>query len=79
MKRLFCVICRNYRKFEKPKIPYLSEKAPVLSIISSKCKNKDENISKGEESTEILKILGLMSNIKEYQKIHNYVRRKHES
>ena len=24
MKKLFCVICSKYRKFEKPKISYLS-------------------------------------------------------
>ena len=50
MKKLYCVICSNYRKFEKPKIPYLSEKALVLSIIWRKWKNEDENISKEEES-----------------------------
>ena len=32
MKKLYCVICRKYRKFEKPKISYLSEKTLVLSI-----------------------------------------------
>ena len=34
MKKLYCVICRKYRKFEKPKISYLLEKI-VLSIICS--------------------------------------------
>ena len=36
MKKLYCVICGNYRKIEKPKISYLLEKALVLSIICSK-------------------------------------------
>ena len=40
MKKLYCIICGKYRKFEKPKISYLLEKILVLSIISSKCKNK---------------------------------------
>ena len=40
MKILYCVICGKYRKFEKPKISYLVEKALVLSIICSKCNNK---------------------------------------
>ena len=26
MKKLYCVICGKYRKFEKPKISYLLEK-----------------------------------------------------
>ena len=64
MKKFYCVICGKYRKLEKPKISYLLEKTLVLSIICSKCKNEDE---KEEESIEILKILGLINNIEEYQ------------
>ena len=63
MKKLYCVICGKYRKFEKPKISYLLEKTLVLSIICSKCKNEDEKLFKEEESIEILKILGLIENI----------------
>ena len=40
-----------------------SKKAIVLSIVCSKCGNKDENIFKEEKSKEILKILGLIKNI----------------
>ena len=69
MKKLYCVICSKCRKFEKPKISYLSEKALVLSIICSKCKNEDEKILKEEESTEILKFLGLINYIEQHQKI----------
>ena len=60
------------RKFEKPKISYLLEKTLVLSIICSMCKNEDEKIS-----NEILKYLGLINNIEEYQKIWNNAWRKH--
>ena len=63
MKKLYCIICGKYKKFEKPKISYLLEKTLVLSIICSKCKNEDEKVFKEEESTEILKILGLIENI----------------
>ena len=42
---------------------YFLEKALVLSVICSKCKNKDENIFKEGESIEILKILGLIKTI----------------
>ena len=41
MKKLCCVICSKYRKFEKPKISYLLQKALVLLIICSKY--EDEN------------------------------------
>ena len=67
MKKLYYVICNKYRKFEKPKISYVSEKTLVLSIIYSKCKNEDEKIFEKEESIERLKILGLINNIEEYQ------------
>ena len=42
MKKLHCVICGKYRKFEKPNISYILEKTLVLSIICSKCINEDE-------------------------------------
>ena len=48
MKKLCCVICGTYRKFEKPKISHLLEKTLVLSIICSKCRNEDEKLFKGE-------------------------------
>ena len=54
MKKLYCVICGKYRKFENPKMSYISY---------SKCKIEDEKILKEEESIEILKILGLIENI----------------
>ena len=63
MKKLYCLICGKYRKLEKSKISYFLEKTLVLSIICSKCKNEDEKIFKEEESSEILKILGLIENI----------------
>ena len=63
MKKLYYFICRSYRKFEKPKISYLLEKALVLSIICIKCKDEDEKIFKEKYSIEILKILGLIENI----------------
>ena len=63
MKKICCIICGKYRKFEKPKISYLLEKTLVLSIICSKCKNEDEQLFKEEESIEILKIIGLIENI----------------
>ena len=63
MEKLRCDICGKYRKFEKPKISYVLERALFLSIICSKCKNEDEKIFKEEDSIQILKILGLIKNI----------------
>ena len=63
MKKLYCVICGEYRKFKKPKTSYLLEKTLVLSIICSKCKNKDVKLFKEKKIIEILKILGLIENI----------------
>ena len=47
---------------------YLLEKALALCIIFSKCKNEDEKIFKEKESIKILKILGSINNIEEYEK-----------
>ena len=63
MKKIYCVICSKYRKFEKSKISYLLEKTLVLSIICCKCKNEDEKLFKDEESIEISKFFGLIKNI----------------
>ena len=53
MKKIYCVICGKYKKFEKPKISYLLEKTLFLSIICSKCKTEEEKIFKEEESIEM--------------------------
>ena len=49
MKKLYCLICGKYRKFEKPEISYLLEKPLVISIMCSKWKNEDEKLFKEEE------------------------------
>ena len=64
MKKLYCVICGKYRKFEKPKISYLLEKTLFLSIVCSKCKNEDEQLFTKKKSIKILQIRGLIVNIK---------------
>ena len=63
MKKLNCVICGRYRKFEKPKISYILEKTLVLYTVFSKRRNEDEKILEEEESFKILKIVGLIENI----------------
>ena len=46
MKKLHCLICHKYRKFEKPKIPYFLGKTLVPAIICSKCKNGVKNLDR---------------------------------
>ena len=65
---MYCVICSKYRTFEKPKISYLIEKTQVLSFYY-KSKIEGEKLLKEEDSIKILKILGLINNIEEYQNI----------
>ena len=60
MKKLYCVICGKYGKFEKPKKSCTFKKTLVYSVVCSKCKNEDQKIFKEEESIEILKILVLI-------------------
>ena len=44
-----------------------------------KCGQEYEKIFKEEESLEILKIIGLINSIEEYQKIYSHVRIKYKS
>ena len=48
-----------------PKISYIFDKILVLSIICSKCGNKNDRISKEEESIKIFQVLDLIK-----QKLH---------
>ena len=70
---MYCNVCNKYRKYQKTKISYIFKKALRLSIVYSKCDHEYEKIFKEEESIEILKIIGLINNIEEYQKIYNHV------
>ena len=68
IKNSILLFCGKYRKLKNPKVSYIFEKILVLSIICSKCGSKDEKIFKEKESLEVLKILGLIIDIKKYQK-----------
>ena len=76
---MYCNTCNKYRKFKKTKISYIFKKNfqcdPIYSIAYSRCGHEYEKIFKEEESIEILKILGLINNIEEYQKIYNNVQK----
>ena len=70
--KIYCNFCNKYRKFKQPKISCIKKKTN-LSIVYSKHGREYKKIFKGEDSIEILKILPLITIIKEYQKIYNYV------
>ena len=57
--KIYCNVCNKYRKSKKTKTSYIFEK--ILSL------------SKEEESVELSKIIGLIINIEENQKINNHV------
>ena len=65
MREIYCT--------KKHKISYICDGTLLLSSICSKCAREDENIFIEEESIEMLKILCLITNIEEYQKIYNHV------
>ena len=69
MRKICCIKCKKYRKFMKPKLSYICHKTLLLSSICNKCWGEDEKVSMEQESTEILKILGLNNNIEKYQNI----------
>ena len=60
MKKIYCIICGKYRKFEKPKVRYILKKKTVLSIICSKCENEDKKVYKEE-------VLSINWDIKNYR------------
>ena len=61
------------KNFVKPKISYICYKTLILSSICNRCGSKDEQMFKQKESIDISKILGLINDIEEYQKIYNHV------
>ena len=69
MKKIYFGVCGKNKKDKNRKISYIFEKKSVLSIICSKCGSKDEKIFKEEQSIKILKILGLINSIEQYQNI----------
>ena len=58
---------------KKPKILYICDKILLLSSICDKCGSEDEVLFKEEDSIEILKVLGLITNVEEYQKIEKSI------
>ena len=71
MREIYCINCEKYKECKKSKISHICDKTLLLSSICKKCRREDEQIFMEEESIKILQILGLITNIEEYQKIYN--------
>ena len=69
----FCIEFINFMLTGNHILSYIFSKKLSLSIVYSKPGHEYEKIFKEEESIEILKILGLINSVEEYQKIYNHV------
>ena len=75
MREIYFIRCKKYKEIKKPKISYICYKTLFLpsTSIYSKFGSEGEQIFMEIESIVILKIIGLINNIDEYQKIYNNV------
>ena len=69
MIKIYCTVSGKYRKFKNPNISYISDKTLSFFNACRECGNENKRVFKEEETTEILKILDLIINVKEYQKM----------
>ena len=69
---MYCNFCNKHRKSKKKLKFHIHFQKTCLSIVYSKFGDEYEKIFKGEESIEILKSLGLISNIEEYKNKYNH-------
>ena len=72
MIKIYCIVCDKYGKFKSPKI-YMFEKSLCLSIIffAVNVVMNRKKLIKQDKSIKILKNLGLITNVEEYQKMQN--------
>ena len=77
--KIYGNVCKKYREFKNPKISYIFRESLDLSIVYDQCGHDYKKILKEEESIEILKSPGLITNIEMYQKMYNHIWRKYKS
>ena len=66
IKETYFINLNKYRKSESLKY-HIFHKTLVYPIISNKCGSKDEKIFKEGKLIQMLKILGFIKNIEEYE------------
>ena len=67
-----CNVCNKCRKLKKNSNIIYLKKTLSLSIVYCKVVMNMKKIFKEVESVELLKILGLINHVEEYQKIYNH-------
>ena len=68
--KTYCNVCNKYGKSTKVKIYNFKKNIQSHSVVYSKYDHEYQKIFKEEDSIEILKILGLITNIEECQKLY---------
>ena len=63
----------NIENLQKLKCQIFFKKTLNLSIVCCKCDHEYKKIWQEEDSTEILRVLDLITNIEEYQNLYNHV------
>ena len=71
MTKIYSNVCNP--KFKNPKISYFFKKTLGLYIVCNKRRHEYKKRFKEEGSIEILEIVGLITNIEEYQKMYDHV------
>ena len=61
MRKMYCIKCKKYKEFKKPKISYICDKTLLLFSIYNNRGRVDEKLFEEEEPIEILKILGFIN------------------
>ena len=64
---MFAINVKNLKSLKYPRL----KKTLDIYFVYGKCGHEYKKIFKEEESIDILKFLGLITNIEEYQKIYN--------
>ena len=53
MREIYCIKCKKYKDFKKPKISYIWYITFLIPSICNKCGSEDEQILMKEESIKI--------------------------
>ena len=63
MRKMYCIKCKKYKEFKKPKISYICDKTLLRFSIYNNRGSEDEKLFEEEEPIGILKILGFINDM----------------